>query len=90
MQIAVGKIQLLLWKVTFIIWFVFFFADRGNLCVFFSTTCKVLLKLDLFLAVSAKSDADLTPLLAQSLTTFNLCTMRSEVRYVFSCIPLFI
>ena len=33
--------------------------------------------------MSAKSDADLTPLLGQSLTAFNLCTMLFEVRLVF-------
>ena len=46
---------------------------------FFSTTCKVLLELELSLAVSAKSNADLTPFLAQSLTTFNFYTMLFEV-----------
>ena len=79
MQISVNKIKLLLWKVTFTIWFVYFLADQGNLCVFFSTTGKALVKLDLFRAVSATSDDDLIPILAQSLTTFHLCTMVFEV-----------
>ena len=43
----------------------------------------MLLKPELFLAVSAKSDADLTSFLAQSLITFNLCTILFEMRYVF-------
>ena len=49
---------------------------------FFSTTCKVLLKLGLFIVVSAKSDTKLTPLSAQSSTTFILLTMLFEVQYV--------
>ena len=42
----------------------------------------MLLKLELFSAVSAKLDTNLTPLSAQSLTTFNLCPMVFEMRYV--------
>ena len=42
----------------------------------------MLLKLELFLAVSAKFNSNLTSLSVQSLTMFNLCAMLFEVQYV--------
>ena len=59
----------------------FLFAKARLVFRFFSTTCIALLKLELVLAVLAKSEAIFTLRSAQSLTTFNRCTMFFEYKY---------
>ena len=59
----------------------FLFAKARLVFSIFSTTCIALLKLELVLAVSTKSEAIFTLRSAQSLTIFNPCTMFFEYKY---------